>query len=66
MGYFRSERLLEEFDDFRRTAHREIRRDGVVAVGDGFCCHDWPPHLLWERAQPHRELGFLFAVVVKM
>jgi hypothetical protein len=66
MRYFRSERLLKEFDNLRRTAHGEIRRDSMIAVGDGFCCHDWPPSLLWERAQRHQELGFLFAVAVKM
>src|SRR6266566_3003583 len=44
MRYFPSERLLKEFDDLRRTAHGEIRRDSMIALGNGFCCHDWPPY----------------------
>jgi hypothetical protein len=44
--YLGAERLLEEFDDFSRAAHGEIRRHGVIAVRNGFCCHDFLPAFL--------------------
>jgi hypothetical protein len=53
--YLGAERLLEEFDDFSRAAHGEIRRHGVIAVRDEFCCHDFLPGF-FENTQCPPEL----------